>query len=222
MSFTPLPTIFTDLSGSHSGSLRGSPDSDNSRNLELGCGDGRFQAEAARCGVKLWGLDLSPPAMGTTADIVGDACFPPITPGSLDLLVAPNLVRHLLAVSGGLEFLDLWLTLLKPGGSLFIFEDEPTNDTAATVNYRDLQDFLRQLVPESRGGLLPLAEFLELSAQAQPGLNWEHGLARNLQPIDSSPVLALLGPGPLKQSIVGEGLDPGRYWWAQASAGRKG
>jgi SAM-dependent methyltransferase len=210
MPFTPLPTIFTDLCGSL--------DPDNSRNLELGCGDGRFLQAAGDCGLRLWGLDLVPPDRGSSAAVVGDALEPPISTGACDLVVASNLVRHLLAVTGGLRFLGSWLALLKPGGSLFVFEDEPAMEEGPAGNYRDLQDFLSRLVPEARGPLLARRDFLGLAAGDHPDLRWEHGLVRNLHGLDSAPILDLLEPGPLKRAIESEGVDPGHYWWARATA----
>lgn len=210
MSFTPLPTTFTDLSGVL--------DPAQSRNLELGVGDGRFQAAAAVCGLRLWGLDLVPPVRGTTADFVGDAFAPPVSSCSLDLLVASNLVRHLLAVGGNLNFLDRWLALLKPGGSLFIFEDEPAAGSGPAGNYRDLQEFLRRLTPETRGPLLPLADFLALSGREFPAVAWDKGMVRNQYRLDSVAVLEFLGAGPLWQAIAEKGLEPGQYWWTRTIA----
>ena len=210
MPFTPLPTIFTDLCGSL--------DPEHSRNLELGCGDGRFLEAAAGCGLRLWGLDLVPPGRGSSAAVVGDALAPPISMGACDLVVASNLVRHLLAVAGNLRFLESWLDLLKPGGSLFVFEDEPAVGDGPAGNYRDLQEFLSRLVPEARGPLLARRDFLGLATVEHPDVTWEHGLARNLHGLDGSAIMDLLEPGPLKRAIEAGGVDPGHFWWARAIA----
>ena len=113
--------------------------------------------------------------------MVGDALEPPISAGACDLVVASNLVRHLLAVTGHLRFLGSWLALLKPGGSLFVFEDEPATEEGPAGNYRDLQEFLSRLVPEARGPLLARRDFLDRAAAAHPDVIWEHDLVRNLQ-----------------------------------------
>lgn len=230
MSFTPLPKTFIDFCGSL--------DPVTSRNLELGCGDGCFQDVVAGCGVVLLGLDLVPPARGSTADIVGDVIFPPLFRGSLDLVVAPNLLRHLFAIHGQLDFLEQWLALLKPGGSLFIFEDEPGSTPPGAEVYRKLQAFLRLLMPESRGPLLSRAEFLSRMPAVLPGVCWEHGMVRNRHHLDCDAVLEFLGrglspdeekdiggsspQGCLMRDIARDGLDPGHYWWARATSVQEG
>jgi len=164
------------------------------------------------------------------ADVVGDALYPPVASGSLDLLLAANLVRHLAPVDPTLGFLDRWLALLKSGGSLVIFEDEPGNTPAGVARFGDLQDFLCRLMPESRGPLLPLAEFRTRVFDLGNHTEWEFGLVRNRQTIDVSMVLKMLGPegepegepGLLMRAIGRDGLDPGNFWWARASAVAKG
>ena len=222
MSFTPLPKTFTDFCSNL--------DFPVSRILELGCGEGRFRDALSDLGMTCWGLDRVHPQGGTVADVVGDAECPPLLSASLDLLVVPNLMRHMLPALADFSFLGRWLELLKPGGSLFIFEDEPGTASPAEVNYRDLQVFLARLLPESRGPLIPLAEFKVRSSSFPKSAAWEFGLVRNRQTIDAAPVLDMLGPGVdaggesalLARNIGRDGLDPGHYWWARATTGGEG
>jgi SAM-dependent methyltransferase len=219
MSFTPLPKIFTDICLAL--------DSSKPRILELGCGDGRFRTVLADHDIFSWGLDRLGPAGGTVAHLVGDALALPVAVGSLDLLLVPNLLRHLVPKDPGLGFLARWLDFLKPGGSLFIFEDEPATEPAGAAHYRDLQEFLSRLMPESRGPLLPLADFMARIAAPRFSCNWEFGMIRNTQNLDADVVQAFLDPGTghrgesgrLRIGIDRDGLDPGDYWWARASSG---
>jgi len=217
MSFTPLPKIFTDIFSNL--------DSPFPQILELGCGDGRFQEILTGLGISCWGLDRIGPDRGTVADVVGNALSPPVAVGSLDLLVAANLLRHLAPTDIALGFLAGWLELLKPGGSLFIFEDEPGDHPAGAAHYRDLQEFLSRLMPESRGPLLALADFKTRVSALGPGVCWDFGLVRNKQVIDAAVVLEFLGLGGeqtgdcgrLMKAIDRDGLDPGCFWWAGVS-----
>ena len=218
MSFTPLPKIFTDIFLAL--------DSPNPQILELGCGDGRFRTVLAEHEIFSWGLDRLGPEGGTVADLVGDALAPPVGVESLDLLLVPNLLRHLAPTDPVLDFLARWLKLLKPGGSLFIFEDEPATEPAGAAHYRDLQEFLGRLMPESRGPLLPLADFKARIAVPRFSCSWEFGLIRNTQTLDTEVVQAFLDPGAaskgepgrLRIGIERDGLDPGHYWWARATS----
>jgi hypothetical protein len=223
MPFRPLPTIFTE----HLSRLE--PDSDVV--LELGSGPGDFQALVAAAGHRSWGLDWRPPAAGTACDLVGDARLAPVRPQALTILVAANLVRHLAPRRRLPEFIARWRHLLKPGGALYVFEDEPGRATAAQANYRDLQSFLAQLMPETRGTLLARERFAQLvGADSEPGA-WTFGSAANRSPLDAQAVLKFLagsaGPptGPvagLMRRIGRDGLDPGRYWWARVGPGATG
>ena len=222
MSFSPLPKTFTDIC------LH--PDFIFPRILELGCGDGRFRSILADLGITSWGLDRFGPEVGTVADVVGDALSPPVARGSLDFLLAANLLRHLVPADPALGFLVGWLELLKPGGSLFVFEDEPGDVPAGVARYGDLQDVLFRLMPQSRGPLLPLTDFKARVANFGAAAGWEFGLVRNRQTIDAEAVLELLRRGGEPTGQVGrvmrgidrDGLDPGYYWWARASAVSEG
>ena len=222
MSFSPLPKTFTDIC------LH--PDFSFPRILELGCGDGRFRSILAERDIPSWGLDRFGPDVGTVADVVGDALCPPVARRSLDFLLAANLLRHLVPADPALGFLAGWMELLKPGGSLFIFEDEPGETPAGVARYGELQDILCRLMPRSRGPLLPVADFKARVSNLETAAGWEFGLVRNRQTIESEAVLELLKQGGeptgqvgrLMRGIDRDGLDPGYYWWARASAVSEG
>ena len=192
--------------------------------VELGCGDGRCAELFRPLGVDLIGLDSTGPELGTTARIVGDALRPPLAPGSLSLLVAANVVRHLLPADPQARFLQCWRSLLSPSGWLLILEDEPTLERAASRNYAAWQDVLRRLAAGRRGPLLPLASFRALLPRTQRAL-WSCGRQRNRYPLQVARVLELIdrgGPaagaadacGPLRAAIIADGMDYGDYWWA--------
>ena len=192
--------------------------------VEHRCGDGRLLALVRRPGVVCLGLDRLPRAAGSVADIVGDACRPPVRDRSLDVLLAANLVRHLVPSRPGLEFLEAWLGLLKPGGSLVILEDEPTARPAAAANYRDLQAFLARLWPMGRGPLLARSAFLlRVPPQLLP-LVADGGVAVNRWPQDARAAVAMLESGSpaagdaaagLAAAIGAQGLSCGRQWWCR-------
>jgi SAM-dependent methyltransferase len=217
MPFIPLPKNFTDLCTS--GQF------EPSRSVELGCGDGRFLNILRDSGFTVWGLDRIPPAGGSAADIVADALSPPLAAGSLDLVVASNLVRHLAVRHEGLPFLDTWLGLLQPGGSLYIFEDEPGDSPAGTANFRDLHAFLARLMPVTRGPLLPLDKFRAAVDRSACPACWDYGRVKNEYQLDAGAAMRMLrGQGATPQgeasrlirAIGRRGLDAGWYWWARA------
>jgi SAM-dependent methyltransferase len=220
MPFSPLPRNFTD----HLAGL--DPASDVV--LELGTGEGHFLAQARALagagGVACLGLDLRSPALGTVCDLVGDARRPPVRPGSVSVLVAANLVRHLVPRHRLGETIAGWRRLLKPGGVLFILEDEPGTATIAERNFRELQDFLAQLMPESRGPLLSVPRFRALLGLTSDDPQWRFGSAPNDDVIDATATVRFLTAGQgtptgplvgLIRSIGRDGLRPGRFWWSQ-------
>jgi SAM-dependent methyltransferase len=218
MPFRPLPKSFTDLLS------RLDPELDAV--LDLGSGDGGFAALLAARGLRPWRLDRcgGPEA---APDIVADARRPPIRPDSLALVVASNLVRHLVPRRELGTWVVRWRRLLKPGGSLYVFEDEPGTDTPARRNFRDLQDFLARLMPETRGPLLAAERFAALTAERIPAADWTWGSEANETAIDAGAVMRMLGAGVgagrgpvagLVRRIGRDGVAPGRYWWARLDA----
>ena len=215
MSFTPLPTtLSTILADLHP---------TRARVVELGSGDGRFTAEIRRTGVSVIGVDRALPATGARASVVGDALSPPVLPGSCDLVLVANLVRHLLPSRPDPGFLSAWTDLLVPGGWLFILEDEPTPRPKGAVRYRQLQEFLARVVPRGRGPLIGLGTFRDILARHRRHEGWIFGGDVNRYALDPEPVVAMLRGADLDPNgqaarlaadIERDGLDPGRFWWA--------
>lgn len=216
MSFTPLPEILLDKCAALSRRERNVV-------LDLGCGEGQLGAALQQCGLTPWGVDRSRPGLGSAAAIVGDLRQPPFRPACADLLVAGNVVRHLLPADRTGGFLSRWGGLLKSGGSLILLEDQPDRNPGPARNYAEVQDFLVTVTGGRRGRLLPLADFRKIAGPALPKGVWSSGVVHNLWPVDSAPVLALLRgnggePGPeasrLMAAIKAQGLAYGKYWWA--------
>lgn len=219
MPFDPLPKTLTDLLAAGAGAPLTA--------VELGCGDGRLLALVRQPGIACYGLDRLPRVAGSRADVVADACRPPIRAASVDLVLASNLVRHLVPAQRDLGFLDAWLALLKPGGSLFILEDEPTARPAPAANYRDLQAFLARLWPLGRGPLLSHEGFGRRLPARLAALVTDHGVAENRWPQDAAAAVAMLeagrpAPGDeaarLAAAIAARGLACGRQWWCRLQA----
>lgn len=219
MPFDPLPGILTDL-------LDG-PETSRLRAVEFGCGDGRLLDLLRRRGLTCAGLDRMPRAAGCAADVRGDALRPPLRPGSLDLIIAANFVRHLLPGQPSVGFLADWLSLLKPGGAVFILEDEPTGSPPAAARYRDLQAFLARLCPAGRG---PLVSGRTFRRRLPPSLAAQvdaFGSAPNAWPQNAEAVVAMLRAGAptadgqaarLADAISADGLSCGRQWWCRLRA----
>lgn len=216
MPFTPWPRSFV-------ADLR-RLDRRRGRALDLGCGDGALVRRLRAAGVPALGLDLGSPSLGVRADVRGDARASPFVPGGMDLLIACNLVRHLLAADPAGRFLDHWASLLRPGGRLYIFEDEPAAAPHAAANYRDLQLLLARLAPRIRGPLLPWDGFAALLRDRPQLAPAGRGCRRNLRPAHAEPVLHLLEgcagtldgePSRLIAAVRRHGLSYGRYWWVR-------
>lgn len=209
--------------------------------VEVGCGEGNLSRLLQAAGARPWRLDRRPPVSGSVADVVADANRLPLTAESVDFLVAGNLLRHLWPLAEGGVVPGDWQRCLAPRGCLYILEDEPADRPPAVRNYRDLQAFLAQLVPESRRTLLARGTFARaIQACGAAGSGWILGLETNRWPADPQAALAMLrgesAPGQRSrvadrashrhQQAVGEvarligaierhGLAYGQYWWAR-------
>jgi len=223
MPFAPIPAEFQTLLTR----LKTLP---TARILDLGCGQGEFAPIFKAHDLPFWGVDRLPSSAGVEAAIRADALQPPFLRESCDCIVAGNLVHHLLAQDRCGGFLNIWLGLLKPGGSLFIFEDEPTAENNAAGNYSLLQAFLARVMTQSRGPLLGQVEFKTLVNKNCANLKWVFGTAQNSIRPNSEKVLQMLrgqGPDPdpaseagkLSHSIRKNGLSYGNFWWAHVHAG---
>ncbi len=199
--------------------------------VDLGCGDGGLACLLAPFGLGVQGLDLFPPAVGTAANLVGNALQPPLQTGRVDLLLAGNVLRHLWGQSGNLEFLDRWRSLLKPGGHLYILEDEPGAEAPAEHNYQRVQEFLARLSGRERAPLLALEDFRKQVATGQGADDWTFGLQENDMRPDLTAVLEMLGgcgaaaDGEVARLIASlkiHGLSYGCYWWATVPAVAQG
>jgi len=215
MSFCPLPKIFLD-DLTH---LADRPA------IEVGCGDGRFSSVLAAHGARPWRLDRIPPRRGTIADAVADARALPLRDGSVALLVAANLLRHLWPARGPAAVPEAWRRCLAPDGRLWIFEDEPVSSPPVARHYREAMTLLARLDPGRRRALLPLGRFLARLDAGGRREGWRHGMAANEAVVAAPEALARLvggqgggpaAPGPrLAAAIRRDGISYGPYWWAR-------
>ncbi|MFO7653146.1 MAG: class I SAM-dependent methyltransferase [Candidatus Krumholzibacteriia bacterium] len=193
------------------------------RVTELGCGDGRLAALLRERGVRPLLLDRRRPWQGTSAEVVADACRPPLRAGGWNLVLAASLLRHVHRPRPGEPVPRPWADLVAPGGSLWVFEDEPLSRPRPARNYRDLQGFLSRVV----AGRRPLLSRREFAAACRDGRGtWRLGSQENRWPVDTAAVLQLLrGTGPVSAgeaerlctAIASHGLSYGRFWWARWS-----
>jgi SAM-dependent methyltransferase len=210
MPFCPLPTTFLDdLTRAGERGV-----------LELGSADGGFTRLLRERGAKVVTLDRRRSA----AAVVADALAPPFRPGTFAMVVAANLLRHLWRWLDPTCGPTAWRDLLAPGGSLYVFEDEPASAPCAARNFRDLQTFLAGVHELQRGPLLPSGTFAAARRRWRwPGA-WQDGRAPNAWPADPQAVLALLAgerleagapADRLRQAIARDGLSYGSYWWTR-------
>ncbi len=222
MPFNPLPTILTaDLNLlSHRIDCCG---------LDLGCGDGALGQRLRRAEVPIWEIDKVAGSGGTFPDIVADVRSLPILSGRADLLVAANLVRHLLPQDPGADFLGSWFRTLRRDGVIYILEDLPDCGTPARCNYFDLQAQMALIVGVGRGGLLSPDDFVGLTRGVLPEASIQWGVCPNQRQPDPLVVLEFLaGQGgrptgkirKLMSSIQRHGLDYGDYWWLRIARER--
>lgn len=191
--------------------------------VEFGCGAGDFGAVLASTGLNVFGLDRGRPLPADRPVVLGDALSPPLVPGSCDLVIAANLVRHLAPRRRDLAFLTGWTHLLRPGGALYVFEDEPRGGPGPAGNYGRLQALLAKVAPDRRGPLLELDDFAQKAAAL--GLRVaDSGTWNNTWPLDARAVLTMLASGRpepggdvarLMRAIGRDGIACGPAWWAR-------
>ena len=110
MSFWPFPKIILDEL--RAGLVHGV-------GIEIGAGDGRLTRRLAESGIPLHAVDLRP-----MSGLCADACALPFGRGSLGLVVAGNLLRHL-RESARENFLVEAGGVLAIDGRLLLIEDDP-------------------------------------------------------------------------------------------------
>jgi len=193
--------------------------------VDLGCGDGALARLLHPFGMPVWGLDRVSPRAGSSADLVGDAAQPPLKAGSVDLLLAGNVLRHVAGQLGTWDFVAAWGRLLKPSGRLFILEDEPGGGTRAQAHYRRVQDLLSRLALGRRTPLVALSDARQRLTAAAPGVVWRFGKMKNRVPADPQAVLAFLEAGQVEaggevealcEDIRRDGLSYGNFWYGAA------
>ena len=139
-------------------------------------------------GLPVLGLDRSCLEAGPDLLVRGDAHHPPFRPVSLDGLLAANLYPHTLAQDPAARFLERWLGLLNPRGWLFLMGDQPADSgSMAEQNYQKLQAFLAEIMPGTRGPLVPGVQVARRLEQAG---------ARNVAGVWSRPPPVGHGDGP--------------------------
>ncbi len=218
MPFDPLPKILiTDLENLAHAAVDDAWD--------LGCGDGRLGRRLRQYGVRVWGLDRHR-ELGAFPDVVADVRALPVAAGRAGLVLAANLVRHLLPHDPAGDFLLHWFSALRSGGVLYILEDAPDCETPARKNYHDLQELLVRIAGPERGPLLTPAHFQAIAGKlpSAAGLRW--GTGSNLQRPDPEVVLSMLAGcagrpsgsvGRLMRAIKRHGLAYGDFWWLRVS-----
>lgn len=193
------------------------------RVLDLGCGETTLLDGGKRDGALYVALDRRGPTFGSVANLVADALQPPFRRESFDLVVAAQLFRHIGEPGGAAGILSCWQDLVKPGGALYLFEDEPDLADPACANYVALQAFLARLLPERRRPLLPRSRFEAIIGATDRATGWTLGSAANELKPDPAAVLAMLQGAArdeggeaarLGRRIAADGLSYGRFWWA--------
>lgn len=229
MSFSPLPESLQERAAIWS-------TLPEARLLDLGCGSGEGARWLQSWGLTIWGLDRMVGHGGKHLHLRGDAHSPPIRPGSLDGVLAGNLVHHVLAQDPGGAFLNTWLDLLKSGGCLYLLGDQAEDRVKPAVrNFQKLQDLLADIQAGSRGPLVPVQRVVDYIKDVSSGyekpLTVRWGLESNTAAPDVEAVLSFLaGAGPLEDGgrvarllagIRRHGLDYGRFWWVEVIVGHQ-
>jgi SAM-dependent methyltransferase len=204
MSFWPIPKIILDEL--QAGLLRGV-------GIEIGAGEGRLTRRFADCGIRLHAVDLR-----STAEIRADACALPFVGGSLGLVVAGNLLRHLEEPARA-GFLDQAGAVLASGGRLLLIEDEPEARDPAESNYRHALELLKYADP-ARGGVLDLDGVLATRPDSLARLVVDVSVDNEESIDDASAPLRWLSsrgfadqPGfrELSDAVARDGMSYGRY-----------
>lgn len=210
MSFLPLPGILkSDIDSNVDGTI-----------IELGSGNSFFTDIVSQT-CKVIQLDLSPHIQSNYLSIKADALMVPLREKSIDIILVPNLWRH---ISNKESAISYWLQYLNNSGVLYLFEDDVIAHSIAEQNYLAVQSLLAKLSPIPRGKLLSSQDGISfLTSKFSNPLAWSFGVQKNEYPVKSIEsiidMISLL-PGShkgLMESIANHGISYGRYWWARYS-----
>jgi len=210
MAFTPLPGVLVNDFSKNS----------NAVVVELGSGNSLF-SEVVKAYTQVIQLDLVPTYNSEFTQVKADVAEIPFRRASVDILLVPNLWRHL---NSRLELLDYWQYFLSDSGVMYILEDDTESCNKAESNYQELQSLLCKIGPTWRGELIPFSEGVDsIMSAAKEELLWCFGSSKNSYQVNSlEKLLVMLSslpdkPNRLIDSIKKHGISYGQYWWARHS-----
>ncbi len=188
--------------------------------VELGSGNSFF-SEVVKAYTQIIQLDLAPSCNSNFTQVKADAAEIPFRKASVDIMLVPNLWRHLKC---RLKLLDYWQYFLSDSGAIYILEDDTESSNIAESNYQELQSLFCRIGPTWRGELISFSDGVDsiLSTAKEDSL-WCFGSAKNSYQVNSlEKLLAMLSnlpdtPNQLIDSIKEHGLSYGHYWWARYS-----
>lgn len=181
--------------------------------IELGSGTGGLSGRLRSVGIRLLTSDL-----GAPCDVRADAVNLPFQSGSFGLVVAGNLVRHVVQVRWP-KLLEEAARVLVPGGRMLLLEDHPEARTPAESNYREALGLLAR-VDASRGAAIDLEDVLEARPNSLSELVWSASLENEerprdpLAPADWVEAQAGLLDGAVaahRQEVLTHGMEYGRF-----------
>ena len=210
MAFTPLPGVLVN-------DFLKNP---NAVVLELGSGNSLF-SDVIKSYTQVIQLDIEPTYNSSFTQVKADAAEIPFRKASVDILMVPNLWRHL---NDRLKLLDYWQSFLSDSGVIFILEDDTESSNIAESNYQELQRLLCRTGPSWRGELISFSDGVEsILSTATEESSWRFGSAKNSYQVNSlEKLVAMLcslpdKPNRLIDSIKMYGLSYGQFWWARYS-----
>ncbi|MCP4145734.1 MAG: class I SAM-dependent methyltransferase [bacterium] len=210
MAFIPLPGLL----------VRDFLTNPNAVVVELGSGNSLF-TEIIKSYTQVIQLDLAPAYNSSFTQVMADAAEIPFKKASVDILLVPNLWRHL---NNRLELLDYWQGFLSDSGVIYVLEDDTESSNIAESNYQELQKLLCKIGPSWRGELISFSDGVDsILSTATEESSWCFGSAKNSYQVNSlEKLIAMLcnlpdKPNRLIDSINEHGLSYGQYWWARYS-----
>ena len=188
--------------------------------VELGSGNSLF-SDVIKSYTQVIQLDIEPTYNSSFTQVKADAAEIPFRKASVDILLVPNLWRHL---NDRLSLLDYWQYFLSDSGIIYILEDDTVSNNIAESNYQELQKLMYGIGPSWRGELISFSDGVDriLSTAAEES-SWCFGSAKNSYQVNSlEKLVAMLcslpdKPNRLIDSINKHGLSYGQFWWARYS-----